>query len=79
MTRYLWVWKPNPNAARARSWFSQSKGPFWAVPLGRRDGSVSISNETDALPPPTANITVLTQLFDAVNLDAKDLVVLSGN
>jgi peroxidase len=57
----------------------QSKGPFWEVPLGRRDGSVSISNETDALPPPTANITVLTQLFAAKNLDIKDLVVLSGN
>ena len=74
MTRY--VWKPNSNAAR--SWFLQSKGPFWTVPLGRRDGSVSISNETDALPPPTSNFTVLTQLFAAVNLDAKDLVVLSA-
>ncbi|KAM0890168.1 hypothetical protein ACQ4PT_027226 [Festuca glaucescens] len=58
--------------------FSQSKGPFWEVPLGRRDGSVSISNETNALPPPTANITVLTQLFAAKNLDIKDLVVLSA-
>jgi peroxidase len=58
---------------------SQSKGPFWEVPLGRRDGTVSISNDTDALPPPTANITELTQLFAAVNLDTKDLVVLSGN
>ncbi|KAM3405053.1 hypothetical protein ACQJBY_007877 [Aegilops geniculata] len=58
--------------------FVRSKGPFWTVPLGRRDGSVSISNETDALPPPTSNFTVLTQLFAAVNLDAKDLVVLSA-
>ena len=56
----------------------QSKGPFWEVPLGRRDGSVSISNETNQLPPPTANFTVLTQLFAAKNLDIKDLVVLSG-
>ena len=40
---------------------------------------MSISNETDALPPPTANITELTQLFAAQNLDIKDLVVLSGN
>ncbi|VAH08915.1 unnamed protein product [Triticum turgidum subsp. durum] len=62
--------------ARDAVWLS--KGPFWEVPLGRRDGSVSISNETDALPPPTANFTVLTQLFAAVNLDAKDLVVLSS-
>jgi hypothetical protein len=40
---------------------------------------VSIANDTNALPPPTANITELTQLFAAVNLDIKDLVVLSGN
>ena len=58
----------------------QSKGPFWEVPLGRRDGTVSIDSDSlDALPPPTANITELTQLFAAVNLDIKDLVVLSGN
>ncbi|KQK05561.1 peroxidase 1 [Brachypodium distachyon] len=62
--------------ARDAVWLS--KGPFWEVPLGRRDGSVSISNETDQLPPPTANFTVLTQLFAAKNLDIKDLVVLSA-
>ena len=57
----------------------QSKGPFWEVPLGRRDGTVSIDTESlDALPPPTGNITELTQLFAAVNLDIKDLVVLSA-
>lgn len=57
---------------------TQSKGPFWAVPLGRRDGRVSISNETKQLPPPTGNFTKLTQLFAAKNLDTKDLVVLSA-
>jgi peroxidase len=62
--------------ARDAVWLS--KGPFWEVPLGRRDGSVSISNETNQLPPPTANFTVLTQLFAAKNLDTKDLVVLSA-
>uniref|UniRef100_A0ACD5TFE5 Uncharacterized protein n=1 Tax=Avena sativa TaxID=4498 RepID=A0ACD5TFE5_AVESA len=62
--------------ARDAVWLS--KGPFWEVPLGRRDGSVSMSNDTKALPPPTANITQLTQLFAAVNLDIKDLVVLSA-
>ncbi|KAM3411472.1 hypothetical protein ACQJBY_003248 [Aegilops geniculata] len=62
--------------ARDAVWLS--KGPFWEVPLGRRDGSVSISNETNQLPPPTANFTVLTQLFAAKNLDSKDLVVLSA-
>jgi len=62
--------------ARDAVWLS--KGPFWAVPLGRRDGRVSISNETDQLPPPSGNFTELTQLFAAKNLDAKDLVVLSA-
>ncbi|KAL6839212.1 hypothetical protein ACP4OV_030884 [Aristida adscensionis] len=62
--------------ARDAVWLS--KGPFWAVPLGRRDGRVSISNETEQLPPPTANITELTQLFGAKNLDLKDIVVLSA-
>lgn len=62
--------------ARDAVWLS--KGPFWAVPLGRRDGRVSISNETDQLPPPSGNFTELTQLFAAKSLDTKDLVVLSA-
>lgn len=62
--------------ARDAVWLS--KGPFWAVPLGRRDGRVSISNETNQLPPPTGNFTQLTQMFAAKNLDTKDLVVLSA-
>nr|CAB3461061.1 unnamed protein product [Digitaria exilis] len=62
--------------ARDAVWLS--KGPFWAVPLGRRDGRVSISNETKQLPPPTGNFTKLTQIFATKNLDTKDLVVLSA-
>jgi peroxidase len=57
---------------------AQSKGPFWAVPLGRRDGRVSISNETDQLLPPTGNFTELAQLFGAKGLDTRDLAVLSA-
>lgn len=58
----------------------QVKGPFWQVPLGRRDGNVSISNEAlTNLPPPFMNITQLVSLFASKGLDAKDLVVLSGN
>ncbi|XP_065011441.1 peroxidase 1-like [Musa acuminata AAA Group] len=55
-----------------------SKGPFWPVPTGRRDGLVSIANETRQLPPPTANITTLISMFAAQGLSVKDLVVLSG-
>ncbi|WOK91876.1 hypothetical protein Cni_G00567 [Canna indica] len=55
-----------------------SKGPFWPVWTGRRDGFVSIANETKQLPPPTSNITTLISMFAAKGLSVKDLVVLSG-
>lgn len=59
--------------------FSQIKGPSWSVPLGRRDGNVSISAETlTNLPPPFFNITQLISLFAAKGLSVQDLVVLSG-
>ncbi|KAG6493469.1 peroxidase 1-like [Zingiber officinale] len=55
-----------------------SKGPFWPVPTGRRDGLVSLANETRQLPPPTSNITTLISMFGSKGLSVKDLVVLSG-
>ncbi|CAL9778714.1 unnamed protein product [Musa acuminata subsp. burmannicoides] len=55
-----------------------SKGPYWPVPTGRRDGFVSRANETKQLPPPTANITTLISMFASKGLSVKDLVVLSG-
>ncbi|GFP79528.1 peroxidase 27 [Phtheirospermum japonicum] len=66
-------------ALAARDAVSQIKGPFWQVPLGRRDGNVSIANEVFAnLPPPFFNITQLISSFAAKGLSVKDLVVLSG-
>nr|XP_043613716.1 peroxidase 27-like [Erigeron canadensis] len=63
----------------ARDAIHQIKGPFWPVPLGRRDGRVSIASETlTQLPAPFANITQLKTLFKAKGLSVKDLVVLSG-
>ena len=57
----------------------QIKGPFWPVPLGRRDGRVSIANEAlTSLPSPFANITQLKTNFASKGLNTKDLVVLSG-
>ncbi|KAK8655750.1 hypothetical protein V6N13_108317 [Hibiscus sabdariffa] len=54
-------------------------GPYWEVPLGRRDGRVSILNQVFAeLPAPFANITQLKQMFAAKGLNLKDLAVLSG-
>ena len=57
----------------------QIKGPFWPVPLGRRDGRVSIASETlTQLPAPFANITQLKANFASKGLSVKDLAVLSG-
>ncbi|KAK9076919.1 hypothetical protein SSX86_005254 [Deinandra increscens subsp. villosa] len=54
------------------------KGPYWPVPLGRRDGRISIATESRALPSPFANITTLRANFASKGLNVKDLVVLSG-
>ncbi|XP_010267772.1 PREDICTED: peroxidase 56-like [Nelumbo nucifera] len=54
-------------------------GPFWDVPTGRRDGTVSLALESLAnLPPPFFNITSLKLSFLSKGLSVKDLVVLSG-
>jgi peroxidase len=65
-------------ALTARDAVVLANGPTWPVPLGRRDGRVSIANETNQLPPPTANFTRLLQMFGAKGLGVKDLAVLSG-
>ncbi|XP_060211483.1 peroxidase 27-like [Lycium barbarum] len=63
----------------ARDVVSMVKGPYWKVPLGRRDGRVSSIDEAlNLLPPPFANISSLKQQFASLGLNAKDLVVLSG-
>ncbi|XP_074287528.1 peroxidase 1-like [Silene latifolia] len=54
-------------------------GPWWNVPLGRKDGKISLASEALAnIPSPFSNITVLKQNFAAVGLTPKDLVVLSA-
>ncbi|GJT07214.1 peroxidase 27-like protein [Tanacetum coccineum] len=62
----------------ARDSIQQIKGPYWPVPLGRRDGRVSIASESFTLPAPFANITTLKSQFKSRGLSVKDLVVLSG-
>uniref|UniRef100_A0A2P2Q2Q7 Peroxidase n=1 Tax=Rhizophora mucronata TaxID=61149 RepID=A0A2P2Q2Q7_RHIMU len=54
-------------------------GPFWRVPTGRRDGTISNASEAlNNIPPPTSNFTNLQRLFGNQGLDLKDLVLLSG-
>jgi len=54
-------------------------GPFWSVPTGRRDGTVSIKQEAlDQIPAPTMNFTQLLQSFQNKSLNLADLVWLSG-
>ncbi|XP_076894942.1 peroxidase 27-like [Bidens hawaiensis] len=62
----------------ARDAIYQIKGPYWHVPLGRRDGRVSIASESLTLPSPFANIAQLKAQFASKGLSVKDLVVLSG-
>ncbi|XP_031131504.1 peroxidase 2 [Ipomoea triloba] len=63
----------------ARDAVTMINGPYWAVPLGRRDGVVSLSSEAlNSLPAPFANISDLKSTFGALGLSVKDLAVLSG-
>ncbi|KAL6635435.1 hypothetical protein ACP70R_028106 [Stipagrostis hirtigluma subsp. patula] len=65
-------------ALAARDAVALSGGPSWVVRVGRRDGRVSLANETSTLPGPAASFEQLKQAFHARGLSTKDLVVLSG-
>ncbi|CAH1440019.1 unnamed protein product [Lactuca virosa] len=59
-----------------------TKGPYWEVETGRRDGNVSLFFDpitpVTGLPSFTSNISVLKQSWALRGLSTKDLVVLSG-
>lgn len=59
---------------------SQSGGPDYKVPLGRRDGlSFATQQQTLAnLPPPFANASVILSSLATKNFDPTDVVALSG-
>ncbi|XP_021771550.1 peroxidase 12-like [Chenopodium quinoa] len=67
-------------ALAARESVFQSGGPFYWIPLGRRDGlKFATLNETLAnLPPPSFNTDQLLNSLSNKNLNATDLVALSG-
>nr|ACN25040.1 peroxidase [Doritis pulcherrima x Phalaenopsis hybrid cultivar] len=67
-------------ALAARDSVSLSGGPRYKVPLGRRDGlTFATRNATVAsLPAPTFNVSAILPVLARINLDAADLVALSG-
>nr|XP_016500476.1 PREDICTED: peroxidase 27-like isoform X2 [Nicotiana tabacum] len=66
-------------ALAARDAVELINGPTWAVPLGRRDGRVSILLDAlKNLPTPFDNFTTLKTTFGSLGLNVKDLAVLSG-
>ncbi|KAJ1691652.1 hypothetical protein LUZ63_015807 [Rhynchospora breviuscula] len=66
-------------AMAAREAVFLSQGPRYNVETGRRDGSISIENETYTnLPPVNGSITAIKRVYAKKNLTTKDLVVLSG-
>jgi peroxidase len=53
---------------------------YYPVPAGRLDGKVSFANETMGknLPPPFADLALLTKMFADKGLNLSDMVILSG-
>lgn len=58
--------------------FFQVGGPYWAVPLGRRDGVTANEAAVNDLPSPFEPLENITAKFTSKGLNLKDLVVLSG-
>jgi len=57
----------------------QSGGPFWELPLGRRDSkSANLKLVNDSIPSPFCNIKTLIAFFKQQGLNETDLVALSG-
>ncbi|WVZ55218.1 hypothetical protein U9M48_005909 [Paspalum notatum var. saurae] len=66
-------------AFAARDALALVGGNAYQVPAGRRDGNVSMAQETNGnLPPPTASVSQLNQMFGAKGLSQAEMVALSG-
>ncbi|XP_062231853.1 cationic peroxidase SPC4-like [Phragmites australis] len=67
-------------ALSARDSVQLAGGPEYMAPLGRRDSLSPASQQAvfAGLPPPTSNVTDLLAVLSKINLDATDLVALSG-
>ncbi|CAN4093907.1 unnamed protein product [Withania somnifera] len=59
--------------------FVQSGGPYWEVPLGRRDSKTANFKKANVnIPAPNSTIQNLINLFNRQGLNGEDLVALSG-
>ncbi|CAJ2646233.1 unnamed protein product [Trifolium pratense] len=65
-------------ALAAREAVYLSRGPFWFVPLGRRDGTTASESEANNLPAPFDTLEKITAKFISKGLEKKDVAVLSG-
>ncbi|KAK7302111.1 hypothetical protein RJT34_12991 [Clitoria ternatea] len=65
-------------ALAAREAVYLSRGPFWPVSLGRRDGTTASESEANNLPSPFKPLENITAKFIAKGLEKKDVAVLSG-
>ncbi|OVA06199.1 Plant peroxidase [Macleaya cordata] len=67
-------------ALAARGSTVLSGGPYWELPLGRRDSkTASLSGSNNNIPPPNSTLQNLITLFNRQGLDEVDLVALSGD
>lgn len=55
-----------------------SGGPFWPVPLGRRDGTTANETEANNLPSPFEPLQNIIDKFINKGLDINDVAILSG-
>ncbi|XP_068657187.1 peroxidase 10 [Aristolochia californica] len=63
----------------SRDAVSLAGGPFWSVPLGRRDGTTASESDANSqLPTPFESLQNITAKFTSKGLTSKDVVVLSG-
>jgi len=65
-------------ALAARDTVDLTGGPSWSVPLGRRDGRISLASGANALPSPADPVSVQRQKFADQGLSDHDLVTLVG-
>ncbi|TVU48580.1 hypothetical protein EJB05_08221 [Eragrostis curvula] len=66
-------------AFAARDALALVGGNAYQVPAGRRDGNVSSAQETNGnLPPPSASVSQLNQIFGSKGLSQAEMVTLSG-